>query len=284
MNRFDRLIRRIVPSTVVLSRNPLIQFLGWANDLWLRLLYPEMRALPPNHLRMRVGVGNRIFFNQILCLRSGYNFWLFAFAKGFCRLDSSIVEIGCGYGRKPEHLKNFRMGGERFTGRYVGVDIDPDLLGFARNHFPPDQFQFLQTTQGSTTYASNGARLPGSEFRFPLPDASQDFVFSTSLFTHLLEAELANYVRESLRILKPGGTMLMNYFCYDHLSSLQQLRGRWTFHHQVGQARVESLESPEAAVAYGRSFMEDLCRTLGFSEATTLLDHQMMQSQVLCRK
>ncbi len=194
------------------------------------------------------------------------------------------MEIGCGYGRKPEHLKNFRLGGERFTGHYVGVDIDPDLLEFARKSFPPGQFSFLLTTQSSTTYSSDSKRQPGSEFRFPLADASQDFVYSTSLFTHLLEAELANYLRESLRILKPGGIMLMNYFCYDHLAALQHLRGRWTFRHQIGQARVESLESPEAAVAYSRSYMEDTCLAIGFSEASTLLDEQMMQSQVLCRK
>jgi SAM-dependent methyltransferase len=283
MPSLDRFLRRFIPSTAQVSRFPPIKWLGRLNDAWLRLVFPETADLPPNHLRLRVGVRNRIFFNHILCFRSGYNFWLYCFAKGLCRLDSQIVEIGCGYGRKPAHLRNFTLAGERFTGRYVGIDIDPELLDYARSHFPPERFEFLQTTQGSRTYAGTSPEK-GQTYSFPLPDCSQDFVFSTSLFTHLLVEQLENYLSESIRVLKPGGSIFMNYFCYDHMAQQGALSGRWTFAHQIGPARVESLRSPEAAVAYTRDFLETLCREVGFADVTTLCDEAMIQCHLVGRK
>lgn len=283
MASLQRIVRRLIPSTAHLSRFSLIKWFGQANDAWLKLLFPEIADLPPNHLRLRVGVRNRIFFNHILCFRSGYNFWLYCFAKGLCRLDSHIVEIGCGYGRKPQHLRNFTLAGERFAGRYVGIDIDPELLAYARSHFPSDRFEFFQTTQGSRTYAGTSAE-EGQPYSFPLSDSSQDFVFSTSLFTHLLAEQSENYLRESLRVLKPGGSIFMNYFCYDHMVEQGALNGRWTFRHQIGPARVESLRSPEAAVAYTRDFLETLCREVGFAEVTTLCDRAMIQCHLVARK
>jgi len=48
-------------------------------------------------------------------------------------------------------------------------------------------------------------------------DDSVDFVFSTSLFTHLLENDLINYCREGYRVLKQGGSMAMYCFCINYL-------------------------------------------------------------------
>jgi len=96
----DGLLRRIVPSTATLSYNPIFKFAGSINDFLVRRLFSEVRRLPPNHLRVRVGVGNAIFNNHIFCLLSGRNYWLNAFSDGLCNLESNIVELGCGYGRK----------------------------------------------------------------------------------------------------------------------------------------------------------------------------------------
>ena len=65
------MIRRVVPSTSKLTFNPLARRVLDAFDVIPNLLYREFRELPPNHLRIRVGVGNRIFANQVHHLQAG---------------------------------------------------------------------------------------------------------------------------------------------------------------------------------------------------------------------
>lgn len=283
--KLDRLVRRFVPSTALLSRNRLFQACGRITDGLAALFYPEFRQLPPNHLRVRVGVGNRIFFNQVHCLTGPTDFWLTLFANGMCSLDASIVEIGCGYGRKAALLRDYHQQEDRFRGHYLGIDIDPELLEFARSHFPFPNFRFEQTTHSSRTYLPDQVQASRA-YRMPVEDESQDLVFSTSLFTHLLEAEALNYLAESYRVLKPGAWMQMNFFCLEYLAASGHLGGRWTFPHAIGQARVESLQAPEAAVAYAGEYLTALCRQLGFTQARVVTDPggQAYQSYLRCRR
>jgi hypothetical protein len=43
---------------------------------------------------------------------------------------------------------------------------------------------------------------------------------------------------------------------------------RWTFRHRRGNANVENLRYPEAAVAYHEAFMTELVTNCGFREVT----------------
>ena len=74
-----------------------------------------------------------------------------------------------------------------------------------------------------------GDRTP---YVLPVADGSQDLVMGQSLYTHLLEEELTRYVSESVRVLRPGGRMLMSVFCLD---DVDRERGRWTFRHRAGE-------------------------------------------------
>lgn len=255
-------LRRLVPSVSLLSFNPIFKVIVNSGDLISRAIYPEFRTLPPNHLRIRVGVGNKLFSNQVFYLSYAENFWLYCFANGLIDFSSTIVDIGCGCGRFAHHLRDMRFQNCRFSGKYIGVDIDPEILSWCRKHFDAARFRFLQSTHGSKSYNQSG--LDG-EYMLPIEDSSMDLVFSTSLFTHLLERELRNYCTEAWRILKPGRSMLMSCFCLEYPPPT--LGGRHTFRHAIGNARVESLRVPEAAVAYSESFLAGLAMEVGFSSA-----------------
>jgi predicted SAM-dependent methyltransferase len=108
----------------------------------------------------------------------------------------------------------------------------------------------------------------------PLDNESQDFVFSTSLFTHLLEDELVNYVRETYRVLRPGGVMQMTVFCIDMMREQGTLGGRFTFRHKAGNAYIESRRYPEAAVAFEREFLLGVASQIGFSSAEVIAGGQ----------
>ena len=277
----ERLARRFVPSTSLLSHNFLFKCLVDSSDLLPKMIWKEFRALPPNHLRIRIGVGNRFFSNQVLYLNVGRSFWLHYMSTGAVNLNSTIVDIGCGCGRFAHHLRDFSYQDTWFAGQYIGVDIDEEMLHWCREHFDASQFQFLHSTDTSRSYKQSGA---GDEiYTIPIADQSVDFVFSRSLFTHLLEPELRNYLKESLRILKPGAHMVMSFFCLYYPPPTYG--GRHTFSHRMGNASVESLEVPEAAVAYTEEFMVHLAREVGFSNAEVIgKGADIWQSDLVARR
>jgi SAM-dependent methyltransferase len=282
MKKFvERLARRFVPSTSLLSHNPLFKWIVNFSDLLPRAIWPEFRNLPPNHLRIRVGVGNRFFSNQTYYLGHAENFWLYYMGTGAVSLTSTIADIGCGCGRFAHHFRDYRYADTRFTGKYIGVDIDEEMLDWCRRHYDAPRFEFLHSSHANKSYNQAGDTASG--YAIPVEDGTVDFVFSRSLFTHLLEPELRNYLEESLRIMKPGAQMVMSFFCLDYPPPTYG--GRHTFSHQIGNAAVESLAVPEAAVAYTEAFIVDLARAVGFSKAEVIgKDPSIWQPDLVAQK
>jgi SAM-dependent methyltransferase len=280
VNSAERLIRRFVPSTARLTFNPLFKALVDGFDVLPRLLYPELRGIPPNHLRIRIGAGNRLFANQISYLTWATNFWTHFIQAGFCGLASTIVEIGCGCGRYAQLLRDYQYKGERFSGRYVGIDVDVEMLEWCRRHFDSERFQFHQSTHKNAAYNARGDGT--ADYVLPVADESVDFVFAGSLFTHLLEREVVNYAREIFRVLNPGRHMAMYFFSLDRPPPT--FGGRHTFPFEIGNAHVESMKVPEAAVAYKESFLLSVARDQGFTSVEVQAAPGDFQPILLCRK
>lgn len=100
--------------------------------------------------------------------------------------ESAILDFGCGPGR---HVYEYLDQGYR---NIYGYDI--------RNHVDlrdPADIEYF--------------RFDPSErmTEIPFPDASFDFIYSYSVFEHVMEPELA--LRELYRVLKPGGVSLHNF-------------------------------------------------------------------------
>jgi SAM-dependent methyltransferase len=278
--KIEKVLRRLMPATARLTYNPIFKVLVDSLDVIPKRMYKELSRIPPNHMRIRVGVGNRIFANQVIYVTGSKDFWMHAFHAGLCRLDSTILDIGCGCGRYAHPLRDYRFKSERFSGKYIGVDIDEEMLAWCRSNYDPERFAFYRSTHASKTYrvAANG----DSYYKLPAGDATADFVFSTSLFTHLLEEELVNYCQESYRVLKPGGHMSMFCFSMDHPPPT--FGDRHTFQHSLGHAYVESLKAPEAAVAYEEKFLFAVAQQVGFRTAEIQTAVGDWQPVLVCRK
>jgi SAM-dependent methyltransferase len=278
----ERWLRRLVPSTAVLSRSgwfyPLSLINDWTVGAASRAI--SKRRFPPMRYISRTGC-NDVVSPYFFYLTHGVNFWLYVFARGWANLNSRIVDIGSGCGKSAVTLRDFDYMGERFHGKYFGFDVDAAMVGWCSLNFDPQHFTFRAIDRFSSLYNPAGrskapARLEGCD------DNSIDLVFSQSLFSHLLEDDLRNYVRESWRVLRPGGIMAMTFFCMDDLRTLHLLGGRWNFVRRQGAAYVENDRYPEAAVAYEKSWVEQACRGAGFSKVETILP--AYQSTVLCVK
>src|SRR5215831_4375293 len=279
-SKHDRIYRKFVPSVAKLSYNPIVRAGGDAVARLLALPFPELRDLPPNHLRIRVGSGNRIFNGHVDFIQTSSRCWLAFLSRGYCTSSSDVVELGCGCGRIARALRDPRWD-PWFDGTYVGVDIDNEMIEYCRNNFPAERFEFITSPHRSKTYSSENLCV-ASETAFDLAIAapeSKDFVYSVSLYSHLLETEALDYLRETYRILRVGGIMYMTFFCIEHV----ELGGRWTFKHRHGHAHVESARYPEAAVAYDQAFMTELVTNCGFREVT-VAPQRSRQSELIARK
>lgn len=277
-SRFDGWIRSVFPSISYLTYNPvfkaIVNSVSWLYGRTSRLY----RRLPPNHLRIRVGVGNDLFFNHPRYLTTSYGFWLEAFSKQWVTLNSNIVDIGCGCGRYAHILRDVSFYGERYVGTYTGIDIDDELLSWCRKNFPAN-FSFHRSGHTSTSYKPGGS---GGEYRLPLEDGTQDFVFSRSLVSHLLEAETLNYFSEAFRVLRPGGVISMTYFSLDTRPPTYGTRHK--FAHQIGMAYVESLAQPTAAVAYYDRDIKAMLAAAGFRDISVTSATGVWQQVITGRK
>ncbi len=267
--RIDAAVRRVAPSVPVLSRSRLLMAPLDAMDWLVSRALGVAGEMPPNRFRVRVGAGNRLLFNQVQHREMGVGFWLNRISEGSVRLDSRILDIGCGCGRYASVLAGSRFAGHvEFTGHYTGVDVDEQMLAWCRRRFPADRFTFLAVPMRSEVYHPDADGEAAA--RLDVPDASQDFVFSVSLFTHLLADDVEGYLRETARVLAPGAAMRMTVFCLDDLRELGVLGGRWTFTHRRGPAFIENERYPEAAVAYERAWLLDACVRAGLVDARVL--------------
>ncbi len=275
----DRFLRKFLPSVAKISYNPVLKLLVNASDILPNLMISSFRQLPPNHLRIRVGVGNHVLGNQPWYYTGALGFWFYVFSRSWVTWDSTIVDIGCGCGKFAHHFRDYEFNGSRFRGKYIGIDIDPEPLEWCRKHFDSERFEFHLSSHASKVYSGTGA---GEPYTLPIASDTVNFVFSSSLFTHLLEPELVNYMSESYRVLAPGGIMAMNCFLMDYPPPT--FGGRHTFAFKMGNAFVESMKLPEAAVAFESKFLIDLAAQIGFSSSELVTSANTGKPLLVCQK
>lgn len=162
----------------------------------------------------------------------------------------NVLEVGSGCGRIANALAP-RL--HAVDGTYDGLDVQTRAIQWARRHvtsrYPTAKFHAVDVYNG--VYNPNG-KIPGSEVTFPFRDASFSFVYATSLFSHLLEADARRYLRECLRVVRPGGKVLLTFFLADRPIATPS---PYSFRATLGVARVNDANAPEAAVAYSEDWV-----------------------------
>lgn len=186
-----------------------------------------------------------------------------AFLRHFIELGGlqpheSVLDVGCGVGRMAVPLTGYLAGG----GSYEGFDIDAREIAWCSRNITPryPHFRFRVADIHSKRYNPKGA-CTDAEYKFPYADASFDFLFMTSVFTHILQPGLENYLAEIARVLKPGGRCLITYFLLNDESMRLMQEGRSSLDFKYGRGVFALVDEviPEEAVAYDESFVRNAC-------------------------
>jgi SAM-dependent methyltransferase len=166
-----------------------------------------------------------------------------------------LLDLGCGVGRLAVAVSQYLDD----RGSYVGLDTDREAIELCNEWIGSrlPQFTFVWADVFNTTY-NRKARAKAARYRFPFDDDSFDFVFSNSLFTHLVPDDALNYFREIGRVLKPGGRTVNTIFLLNEesLALVEGGESRQGVLHEFGElARVKRPDRPEAWIALDEEFV-----------------------------
>jgi SAM-dependent methyltransferase len=161
-----------------------------------------------------------------------------------------VLDVGCGIGPLAigliPHLEH---------GSYEGFDIHPEAVAWCRKAITAKhpQFRFQLADLRNTAYNPHG-RTPASEYKFPYPDATFHFAFLGSVATHQPLHEIAHYLKELSRVLKPGGKCIISYYLLhaDSLKGIAEGKSFLPFNHGFGTqgSKVVDPANPDLAIAH----------------------------------
>lgn len=221
-------------------------------DLRLWLTGKSDPELPPLRLRF-VGTGDfRAVGDELkeLLIRFGL------------KRSDRVLDIGSGVGRVAIPLTRYIE-----SGSYDGFDVVRRGVVWCRRHITRyyPNFRFHHVNVRNSKYRENG--MSATDFCFQFVDASFDFAFATSLFTHLVLAETRRYLHESARVLAPGGRLVATFFLLNGESRavLPRLDGHYRFPVEQGLVRLADAENPAVGVAIDETALVQLVRDAGFS-------------------
>jgi len=141
--------------------------------------------------------------------KTGEEFFHYFIEFGELKPNEKVLDVGCGNGRMAVPLIGYIKG----EGLYEGFDIVVEGINWCKKSITSKypHFHFQVADLYNKEYNPKG-KYKASEYKFLYENDSFDFVFLTSVFTHMLPQDMENYFSEIARILKRNGRCLMTFF------------------------------------------------------------------------
>lgn len=240
------IIKRLIPKPIKLAmRNT---YHRWLDSIeWLSGKREKMT--PPSRMVEGIGGGD---FKQI-----GETF--FQHFINLCDLkpNEKILDVGSGSGRMAVPLTKYLSS----EGSYEGFDITPEQVKWCQKNITPSypNFRFQLADIYNNMYNPRG-KFKGSDYKFPYANETFDFIFLTSVFTHMLPQEMEHYLSEIARVLKKNGRCFITFFLLngESLQLVDAKKSSRDFKFDLGEYRTENENIHESAVGYDETFIKEL--------------------------
>ena len=183
---------------------------------------------------------------------------------GGLRPEHRVLDVGCGIGRMAVPLTSFISA----DGEYQGFDIVQSGIEWCQKNITPryPNFHFRHVDIRNNDYNPNGL-CQASSYKFPYENSSFDFVFLTSVFTHMFPPDMENYLAEISRVLKTGGRCFITFFLMNEESEdlMRKKPGSRNFIYKLDGCSTTTMENPEAAIAFPERYIRDSFLERGLS-------------------
>ena len=201
---------------------------------------------------------NMIFIGDGDYLKIGNEFFNYFLELGQLKPNHKVLDVGCGIGRMSLPLINYLSK----DGEYYGFDIVEKGINWCNENINKKypNFHFEQSDIYNKTYNPNGKEL-SSEYKFKYENDFFDFVFLTSVFTHMRTNDLSRYFEEISRVMKPNARCLMTFFLINNESRqlIEQNKSTQELIFEMDQYSIaKNKETPEHAIGFNENFIVKL--------------------------
>jgi len=177
--------------------------------------------------------------------------------------NAKVLDVGCGHGRMAVPLTNYLN-----TGSYYGIDIVKSGIDWCNERISTKypNFKFIHSDILNKNYNKKGSVL-AHEYKFPFENETFDFIFLTSVFTHMFPEDIDNYMKEISRVLKRKGNCLITFFIINNESKriMEGPKSSYNFKfHGNGYFCIKE-SNPEAVIAYEEEYIVRLFKSNGMT-------------------
>jgi len=178
----------------------------------LEVLKGRDKLIPPKSM-IFVGDGD---YKKI-----GEEFFVYLTELGGLKPTHKILDVGCGIGRMTLPLTRYLSN----EGEYYGFDIVKKGIDWCNKNISTiyPNFQFEHANIYNKMY-NQGGSIKSTEYKFPYNNEKFDFVFLTSVFTHMFRKDVEQYIKEISRVLKKSGKCLITFFLLNEDMELNRNR------------------------------------------------------------
>jgi SAM-dependent methyltransferase len=231
-----------------------IKYMAYAGVDMIDILRGRRDPLVPPRRMIFVGNGD---FKKI-----GDEFLRYFIELGGLKSGDSVLDVGCGIGRMAVPLTQYLNA----SGKYEGFDIVAHGIDWCTKNITVrhPNFHFQIADVYNKGYNPKG-RFNAAQYKFPFANASFDFVFLTSVFTHMLPQEMENYFAEIARILRGGGRCLITFFLLnaESLRHINDKQSTLDFKFELAGCRTTDPIKPENAVAFEENYIRAVYEKYG---------------------